>query len=63
MCEFKVYLLNGNEKKQVATGIIMARKREGKMLLVDVMGTVTSVENVNIVEANTLTQEMLLREA
>lgn len=62
MCEYKVYLIeNGNERTEVAKEIVIARKRDGKMLLIDVMGTVTSVENVNIEEANTLSQEMLLK--
>ena len=62
MCEYKVYLMeNGKERTEVARDIVIARKRNGKMLLIDVMGTVTPVENVNIEEANTLTQEMLLK--
>lgn len=62
MCEFTVYLVEeGQEKKVVAKNIVIARRRDGKMLLIDVMGTVTPVENVNIEETNTLTQEMVLK--
>ncbi|HOT07379.1 MAG TPA: CooT family nickel-binding protein [Methanotrichaceae archaeon] len=62
MCEFTVYLVEeGQEKKVVAKNIVIARRRDGKMLLIDVMGAVTPVENVNIEETNTLSQEMVLK--
>ena len=62
MCEFKVYIEeNGKERMEVARNIIMIKKKEGVILLVNDMGEVTMVNNANIEEANTFTQEMILR--
>ena len=62
MCEFKVYLVDGPgaERKEVARNICMARKKNGKLLLVEALGEVTSVEDVTIEEVNTFSQEMIL---
>ncbi|MFB3766075.1 MAG: CooT family nickel-binding protein [Methanotrichaceae archaeon] len=62
MCEFKVYIEeNGKERMEVARNIIMVKKKEGIILLVNDVGEVTMVNNANIEEANTFTQEMILR--
>lgn len=62
MCEFKVYIEeSGKERKEVARNIIMVKKKEGNLHLVNEMGAVTIVDNANIEEANTFTQEMILR--
>ena len=62
MCEFKVYMEeNGKERMEVAKNIIMVRKKEGNIILVNDLGIVTLVNNANIEEANTFTQEMILR--
>jgi len=62
MCEFKVYVEEaGKERTEVARNIIMVKKKEENILLVDDMGTVTLVNNASIVEANTFTLELILR--
>ena len=64
MCEFSVYLVaNGAEKQLVAKNIVAARRKDGKVLLMDAFGTVTPVEGASIEVVNTLTQEMLLQKA
>jgi predicted RNA-binding protein len=62
MCEFSVYLVaDGSEKQLVAKNIVAARRKEGKVLLMDAFGSITPVEGASIEEANTFTQEMLLK--
>jgi len=63
MCEFTVYLLGDNPKdrQMMAKGILVARRKEGKVLLMDAFGSITPVENATIEEANTLSQEMILK--
>lgn len=65
MCEFTVYMEeNGaTSRKEVARNIVAARRREGKILLMDAFGSTTPVENAVIDEANTFTQEMILKTA
>lgn len=63
MCEFTVYLLGDNPKdrQMMAKDILVARRKEGKVLLMDAFGSITPVENATIEEANTLSQEMILK--
>lgn len=62
MCEFSVYLVaDGAEKQLVAKNIVAARRKEGKVLLMDAFGSITPMEGASIEEANTFTQEMLLK--
>jgi len=63
MCEFTVYLLGNDAKdrQMMAKGILVARRKEGKVLLMDAFGSITPVENATIEEANTLSQEMILK--
>ncbi|MFZ3050344.1 MAG: CooT family nickel-binding protein [Methanothrix sp.] len=63
MCEFTVYLLGDNPKdrQMMAKGILVARRKEGKVLLMDAFGSITPVENATIEEVNTLSQEMILK--
>ena len=62
MCEFSVYLVtDGEEKQLVAKNIVAARRKDGKVLLMDAFGTVTPVEAASIEVVNTFTQEMLLQ--
>ena len=62
MCEFSVYLVaDGAEKQLVAKNIVAARRKEGKVLLMGAFGSITPVEGASIEEANTFTQEMLLK--
>jgi hypothetical protein len=65
MCEFTVYMQeNGSAaRKEVAKNIVVARRRDGKILLMDAFGSTTPVENAIIDEANTFTQEMILKTA
>lgn len=65
MCEFTVYLEeNGSSsRKEVAKNIVVARRRDGKILLMDAFGLTTPIENAIIDEANTFTQEMILKTA
>ncbi len=64
MCEFSVYLVaNGGEKQLVAKNIVAARRKDGKVMLMDAFGTITPVEGANIEVANTFTQEMLLQKS
>ncbi len=39
----------------------VARRKEGKVLLMDAFGSITPVENATIEEVNTLSQEMILK--
>jgi hypothetical protein len=48
-------------RKEVASNIVAAKKKDGKILLMDAFGSVTPVENATIEEANTFTQELILK--
>jgi hypothetical protein len=63
MCEFKVYLETGEPsgRKEVARNVVAAKRRNSQILLMDAFGAITPVENATIDEANTFTQEMILR--
>jgi predicted RNA-binding protein len=62
MCEFTVYLVaDGKEKQMVAKNIVVAKRKEDKVLLMDAFGSVTTVESASIEEASTFSQEMLLK--
>lgn len=62
MCEFSVFLVaNGEQKQLVAKNIVAARRKDGKVLLMDAFGTITPVEAANIEVVNTFSQEMLLQ--
>lgn len=63
MCEFTVYLLgdDAKDRQMMAKGILVARRKEGRVLLMDAFGSITPVENATIEEANTLSQEMILK--
>jgi len=63
MCEFTVYMEENGpaSRREVARNIVAARRREGKILLMDAFGSTTPVENAIIDEANTFTQEMILK--
>ena len=64
MCEFVVYLEEDGSKERevVARKIIKAKKKkDGKTILMDASGTVTSVEHVSIEVVDTLMQELVLR--
>ena len=64
MCEFVVYLVDGSdERKEVARNIVAARRKDGKVLLMDAFGSVTQIENTTIEEANTFTREMILKKS
>ena len=61
MCEFTVFLENGADRSEVARNIVAAKRRDGQVFLMDAFGTVTPVESATIEEANTFTQELILR--
>jgi hypothetical protein len=62
MCEFTVYLEEtGRGRKEVAKNIVVARRRDGKIHLMDAFGITVPIENAIIDEANTFTQEMILK--
>jgi len=61
MCEFVVYLEEKDgTRREVTRNIVVAKKREGKILLMDVIGSVTTIGDASVKEVNTLTQEMIL---
>jgi predicted RNA-binding protein len=63
MCEFTVYILeNGSTERQMVTkNILAAKRKEGRVLLMDAFGDITPVDNATIEEVNTLSQEMILK--
>lgn len=61
MCEFKVILEDGNEKKVVAKGVVKAKLKDGKVTLMDVAGVVARVEGASIVTVDTMMAELVLR--
>jgi predicted RNA-binding protein len=63
MCEFKVYLVGENpeEKEQVAKDIVVAKIRDNRIVLLNVMGEPVYVESTSIREVNTMTQELILQ--
>jgi predicted RNA-binding protein len=63
MCDFTVYLEDNGERKAVAKDILKARKKDGTVILMDVMGNITKVEAANIEVVDTLMQEMILKKA
>lgn len=61
MCEFVVYMEEKDgTRREVTRDIVVVRRREGKTLLMDVIGSVTTVEKSAVKEVNTLTQELIL---
>jgi hypothetical protein len=61
MCEFVVYMEEKDgTRREVTRNIVVAKRREGKTLLMDVIGSVTTVDNATVQEVNTLTQELIL---
>jgi predicted RNA-binding protein len=62
MCEFTVYLIKeGNNREMIAKNVVAVKKRNGKIMLMEAFGPVTTVEGATIEEANTFTQEMILK--
>jgi hypothetical protein len=63
MCEFTVYLLEDSsaERRMVTKNILAAKRKEGRVLLMDAFGDITPVDNATIEEVNTLSQEMILK--
>jgi predicted RNA-binding protein len=63
MCEFTVYLeeKGSSNHKELARNIVAARRKDGKILLIDVFSSTISIENAIIDEADTLTQKMILK--
>jgi predicted RNA-binding protein len=63
MCEFKVYLTGDTpeEKKLVAKEIIIVKIREGRVVLLNMMGDPIYVDSAIIKEVNTMSQELLLQ--
>ena len=63
MCEFTVYLLedSSTERRMVTKNILAAKRKEGRVLLMDAFGDITPVDNATIEEVNTLSQEMILK--
>jgi len=63
MCEFTVYLLEdgSTERRMVTKNILAAKRKEGRVLLMDAFGDITPVDNATIEEVNTLSQEMILK--
>ena len=50
MCEFKVYLVGENpeEKEQVAKDIVVAKIRDNRIVLLNVMGDAVYVDSTSI---------------
>lgn len=61
MCEFTVLLDDGKEKKQIAKGVVKAKVKDGKIVLMDTSGGVTKVEDAVIMVVDTMMAEMVLR--
>jgi predicted RNA-binding protein len=61
MCDFTVYLEENGERTVVATDIIKARKKDGTVFLMDIMGDTTRIEAVTIEVADAFAQEMVLK--
>ncbi|AFV23520.1 hypothetical protein Mpsy_1312 [Methanolobus psychrophilus R15] len=61
MCDFTVYLEENGERTVVATDIIKARKKDGNVFLMDIMGDTTRIEAVTIEVADAFAQEMVLK--
>ncbi len=61
MCEFVVYLKGKDgTRREVARNIVVPKRKEGKTLHMDVICSVTTLENAIVQEVNTLTQELIL---
>ena len=63
MCEFKVYLLGETpeDKELVAKGIIIGKIRDGRVVLLNIMGDAIYIESAFIREVNTMSQELILQ--
>lgn len=63
MCEFTVYLLDDGsaERRMVTKNILAAKRKDGRVLLMDAFGDITPVDSATIEEVNTLSQEMILK--
>jgi len=61
MCEFTVYLENDGRRDQITKHVVSARLKNGIVVLLDVSGRITKVDNACIITVDTLTQELVLK--
>ena len=63
MCEFKVYLVGDDpaDRELVAKGIFVVKKKDEKIMLLDIFGEPKYVESAIIIEVNTISQELILQ--
>jgi len=60
VCEFKVYLEKECGRVKVAEDVIHAKMEDGKLILVDVLGTTKVFENTIIREVNVGKEELII---
>jgi len=61
MCEFTVYVENGDSREKITKGVIKAKLKDGNVTLMDSAGKLTKVENASILTVDTLMQELILK--
>lgn len=52
MCESKLYLLDGGEKRKIMEEAVLVRQEDSKVLAVGPMGQREDIEGARIVEVN-----------
>lgn len=60
MCEFKVYLEESEQKKEITKNIVKAKLKDGKVVLMGSAGDITKVDASKILVVDTLMQELIL---
>lgn len=61
MCEFTVYLDTNGQRKTITKNVVVAKNKEGTVVLMDSAGKLTKVENASILVVDTLMQELVLK--
>ncbi|PKG32051.1 CooT family nickel-binding protein [Methanoregula sp.] len=61
MCEFTVFLEENGEKKEIASNVVKAKRKDGKVILTDASGSLKKIDKATIEVVDTLMQELVLK--
>jgi hypothetical protein len=61
MCEFKVFLEESEQRKEITKNIVKAKLKDGKVVLMDSAGDIMKVDGARILVVDTLMQELVLK--
>ena len=60
MCEFKVYLEESEQRKEITKNIVKVKLKDGKVVLMGSAGDITKIDAAKILVVDTLMQELIL---